>query len=43
MTHFGLAWQIWELICQGDSRIDPEDLIRILEKSGYECPDDLKD
>lgn len=40
---FSLVWQIWELICRSDNRIDPDDLIQLLENAGYECPDDLRE
>ena len=32
---------LWELICSGDSRLDPDDVIRILEQHGLPCPASL--
>jgi len=34
---------IWELISAADNRIDPDDLIEILNWNGWDCPEDLEE
>lgn len=38
-----LRWELWELICGGDSRLDIDDVVYTLERHGWFCPEDLKE
>lgn len=35
--------ELWEIICGGEARLDVDDVIRVLERHGWDCPDDLKE
>lgn len=42
-AHDPIRRELWELICAGDSRLDLDDVIRILERNGWPCPEDLRE
>ena len=37
-----LRYSLWDLICSGESRLDIDDVIRVLESHGLHCPESLK-
>lgn len=36
-----LRLELWTLICSGDTRLDLDDVIRVLEQHGLPCPASL--